>query len=51
MLIKLTKTGKVISVTSERAARLVEGGRAQIVGPETAVVRPPERAVMNREKP
>lgn len=50
MLVKLTKTGKVINVTSEQAARLVEGGRARIVGSETAVVRPAERAVMDREK-
>jgi hypothetical protein len=50
MLVCLTKTGKVIRVTVEQAARLVEGGRARIVGPETATVRPPERTVMDREK-
>jgi len=49
MLVCLTKTGKVIQVTAEQAARLVAGGRARYVI-ETAVVHPPERAVVDREK-
>lgn len=50
MLVCLTKTGKVIQVTAEQAGRLVASGRAQYVSPQTAVVRPRERAVMDRSE-
>lgn len=46
MLVRLTKTGKVIQATAERAGRLVASGRAQYLAPETATLRAPERAVM-----